>query len=170
MQSGTVSPYGSPNNASKAEYNMGIVPKSPPHSFGAGVGGGSQINVTSTENTFDSGLGESDDVNGAPNEACSTRLPSIPERGAGAGFLRGSGIFAEAENATEPLPPAWEARMDSHGRIFYIDHTTRTTSWQRPGTNGGANLNGAGKSSEIYVCMQSVNLDNLILIFYFTLF
>jgi hypothetical protein len=35
----------------------------------------------------------------------------------------------------EPLPPAWEARMDSHGRIFYIDHATRTTSWQRPGGN-----------------------------------
>lgn len=26
--------------------------------------------------------------------------------------------------------------MDSHGRIFYIDHTTRTTSWQRPGGTG----------------------------------
>lgn len=25
--------------------------------------------------------------------------------------------------------------MDSHGRIFYIDHTTRTTSWNRPGGN-----------------------------------
>ncbi|XP_036318376.1 E3 ubiquitin-protein ligase HECW2 isoform X1 [Rhagoletis pomonella] len=142
MHSGTVTPYGSPNNASKGEYNLAT---SPPHSFGAGVGG-SQINVTATENnTFDSGLGESGDVIGATNEACSTRLPSIPERGAAAGFLRGSGIFAEAENATEPLPPAWEARMDSHGRIFYIDHTTRTTSWQRPGTNGGANLNGAGR-------------------------
>lgn len=23
--------------------------------------------------------------------------------------------------------------MDSHGRVFYIDHSTRTTSWQRPG-------------------------------------
>lgn len=23
--------------------------------------------------------------------------------------------------------------MDSHGRVFYIDHGTRTTSWTRPG-------------------------------------
>lgn len=23
--------------------------------------------------------------------------------------------------------------MDSHGRVFYIDHATRTTSWTRPG-------------------------------------
>lgn len=52
----------------------------------------------------------------------SSRLPSIPERA--------RRVLPDQE---DPLPPAWEARMDSHGRIFYIDHTTRTTSWQRPG-------------------------------------
>uniref|UniRef100_A0A336M053 HECT-type E3 ubiquitin transferase n=2 Tax=Culicoides sonorensis TaxID=179676 RepID=A0A336M053_CULSO len=51
----------------------------------------------------------------------SARLPSIPER------ARGEHVLEES------LPPAWEARMDSHGRIFYIDHATRTTSWTRPG-------------------------------------
>ncbi|XP_043466659.1 E3 ubiquitin-protein ligase HECW2-like [Leptopilina heterotoma] len=33
----------------------------------------------------------------------------------------------------EPLPASWEARIDSHGRVFYIDHVNRTTTWQRPG-------------------------------------
>uniref|UniRef100_A0A8C7GQ98 HECT-type E3 ubiquitin transferase n=1 Tax=Oncorhynchus kisutch TaxID=8019 RepID=A0A8C7GQ98_ONCKI len=32
----------------------------------------------------------------------------------------------------EPLPPNWEARVDSHGRVFYVDHINRTTTWQRP--------------------------------------
>ncbi|KAK3108116.1 hypothetical protein FSP39_001521 [Pinctada imbricata] len=32
----------------------------------------------------------------------------------------------------QPLPPGWEARIDSHGRIFYIDHINRTTTWQKP--------------------------------------
>uniref|UniRef100_A0A674CFM7 HECT-type E3 ubiquitin transferase n=1 Tax=Salmo trutta TaxID=8032 RepID=A0A674CFM7_SALTR len=32
----------------------------------------------------------------------------------------------------EPLPPDWEARVDSHGRVFYVDHINRTTTWQRP--------------------------------------
>ncbi|XP_032582305.1 E3 ubiquitin-protein ligase HECW2 isoform X1 [Drosophila sechellia] len=79
----------------------------------------------------------------------STRLPSIPERSAaaaaaaaasaaGAALMEpGSGTVSGSSGAgaagEPPLPPAWEARMDSHGRIFYIDHTTRTTSWQRPG-------------------------------------
>ncbi|XP_010785391.1 E3 ubiquitin-protein ligase HECW2-like [Notothenia coriiceps] len=28
--------------------------------------------------------------------------------------------------------PDWEARIDSHGRIFFVDHVNRTTTWQRP--------------------------------------
>uniref|UniRef100_A0AAY4BG38 HECT-type E3 ubiquitin transferase n=1 Tax=Denticeps clupeoides TaxID=299321 RepID=A0AAY4BG38_9TELE len=28
--------------------------------------------------------------------------------------------------------PDWEARIDSHGRVFYVDHVNRTTTWQRP--------------------------------------
>uniref|UniRef100_A0A667WU25 HECT-type E3 ubiquitin transferase n=1 Tax=Myripristis murdjan TaxID=586833 RepID=A0A667WU25_9TELE len=35
------------------------------------------------------------------------------------------------QRVDEPLPPNWEARIDSHGRIFYVDHVNRTTTWQR---------------------------------------
>ncbi|XP_063174116.1 E3 ubiquitin-protein ligase HECW2 [Candoia aspera] len=36
------------------------------------------------------------------------------------------------QRVDEALPPNWEARIDSHGRIFYVDHINRTTTWQRP--------------------------------------
>ncbi|XP_056444400.1 E3 ubiquitin-protein ligase HECW2-like [Gadus chalcogrammus] len=36
------------------------------------------------------------------------------------------------QRVDEPLPPNWEARIDSHGRVFYVDHVNRTTTWQRP--------------------------------------
>lgn len=36
--------------------------------------------------------------------------------------------------------------MDSHGRVFYIDHVTRTTSWQRPG--GGTAIVPIGGGAE----------------------
>ncbi|KAL3268430.1 hypothetical protein HHI36_007541, partial [Cryptolaemus montrouzieri] len=62
-----------------------------------------------------------------------TRLPSIPERNHR--ILTVPEIPGEHE---EPLPPSWEARMDSHGRVFYIDHATRTTSWTRPRGNAGS--------------------------------
>uniref|UniRef100_A0AAQ5YZV2 E3 ubiquitin-protein ligase n=1 Tax=Amphiprion ocellaris TaxID=80972 RepID=A0AAQ5YZV2_AMPOC len=31
-----------------------------------------------------------------------------------------------------PLPPGWEERVHSDGRIFYIDHNTKTTQWDDP--------------------------------------
>lgn len=51
-----------------------------------------------------------------------TRLPSIPERT----------VRYQPVELDEPLPPNLEARMDAHGRVFYIDHVNRTTTWQRP--------------------------------------
>lgn len=26
----------------------------------------------------------------------------------------------------------WERRLDSHGRVYYVDHNTRSTTWQPP--------------------------------------
>ena len=32
----------------------------------------------------------------------------------------------------EPLPPGWEKQTDPTGRVYYINHTNRTTQWERP--------------------------------------
>lgn len=32
----------------------------------------------------------------------------------------------------ESLPSGWEQRKDPHGRTYYVDHNTRTTTWERP--------------------------------------
>lgn len=29
----------------------------------------------------------------------------------------------------------WERRVDNRGRVYYVDHNTRTTTWQRPSTD-----------------------------------
>ncbi|XP_057680099.1 NEDD4-like E3 ubiquitin-protein ligase WWP1 [Corythoichthys intestinalis] len=39
---------------------------------------------------------------------------------------------APAAGAPDPLPPGWEQRKDPHGRTYYVDHNTRTTTWERP--------------------------------------
>jgi E3 ubiquitin-protein ligase NEDD4 len=36
------------------------------------------------------------------------------------------------EDEQGPLPAGWERREDHLGRKYYVDHTTRTTTWQRP--------------------------------------
>ncbi|KAM6900114.1 E3 ubiquitin-protein ligase HECW1 [Xenentodon cancila] len=45
----------------------------------------------------------------------------------------------------QALPPNWEARVDSHGRVFYVDHVNRTTTWQRP-SHGGKCTHGIPRS------------------------
>uniref|UniRef100_A0ABM0MDE0 E3 ubiquitin-protein ligase Itchy-like n=1 Tax=Saccoglossus kowalevskii TaxID=10224 RepID=A0ABM0MDE0_SACKO len=32
----------------------------------------------------------------------------------------------------QQLPAAWEMRIDPHGRPYYVDHNTHTTTWERP--------------------------------------
>ncbi|XP_037135810.1 NEDD4-like E3 ubiquitin-protein ligase WWP1 isoform X3 [Syngnathus acus] len=39
---------------------------------------------------------------------------------------------APAAGTPDPLPPGWEQRKDPHGRTYYVDHNTRTTTWERP--------------------------------------
>ncbi|KAA0193838.1 Neural cell expressed developmentally down-regulated 4 [Fasciolopsis buskii] len=48
----------------------------------------------------------------------------------------GSLLKMDAERHTMkdlgPLPPGWEERVHTNGRIFYIDHNARTTQWEDP--------------------------------------
>ncbi|XP_066540232.1 NEDD4-like E3 ubiquitin-protein ligase WWP1 [Hoplias malabaricus] len=39
---------------------------------------------------------------------------------------------APSSSISDPLPPGWEQRKDPHGRTYYVDHNTRTTTWERP--------------------------------------
>ncbi|XP_063617791.1 E3 ubiquitin-protein ligase Su(dx) [Cydia splendana] len=39
---------------------------------------------------------------------------------------------APAGAPEEPLPGGWEMRYDVYGRRYYVDHNTRSTSWERP--------------------------------------
>ncbi|KAK7466890.1 hypothetical protein VKT23_003953 [Stygiomarasmius scandens] len=40
-----------------------------------------------------------------------------------------------------PLPPGWERRIDPLGRTYYVDHNTRSTTWNRPSSNATVNTN-----------------------------
>ncbi|KAJ2930055.1 hypothetical protein H1R20_g7022, partial [Candolleomyces eurysporus] len=38
-----------------------------------------------------------------------------------------------------PLPGGWERRLDPLGRTYYVDHNTRTTTWNRPSASAAVN-------------------------------
>jgi len=46
------------------------------------------------------------------------------------------GTFSSFEDAQGRLPAGWERREDNLGRTYYVDHNTRTTSWNRPAAGG----------------------------------
>lgn len=40
--------------------------------------------------------------------------------------------FNSFEDEHGRLPPGWERREDNLGRVYYVDHNTRSTTWTRP--------------------------------------
>lgn len=49
---------------------------------------------------------------------------------------RQTGTFSSFEDAQGRLPAGWERREDNLGRTYYVDHNTRSTSWNRPSASG----------------------------------
>lgn len=39
----------------------------------------------------------------------------------------------QADEQDDSLPPGWEARRTDDGKVYYIDHNTRSTTWTHPG-------------------------------------
>ncbi|XP_031728180.1 NEDD4-like E3 ubiquitin-protein ligase WWP1 [Anarrhichthys ocellatus] len=78
------------------------------------------------------------------SSSSSSSPPAIEEANAsGGGGSGGSSATATTDGAkprqqapnagaADPLPPGWEQRKDPHGRTYYVDHNTRTTTWERP--------------------------------------
>jgi hypothetical protein len=61
-------------------------------------------------------------------------------------------VAAAAGAVEAPLPPGWEQKS-LNGRVYYIDHNTRTTTWLHPTANAAspnASANAAGLSASYY--------------------
>lgn len=65
-----------------------------------------------------------------------------PSSSSGGAMQRTPSPLTAAESSTSdefgPLPKGWERRVDNLGRRYYVDHNTRTTSWERPQVNANA--------------------------------
>ncbi|KAL3319384.1 WW domain containing E3 ubiquitin protein ligase 1, partial [Cichlidogyrus casuarinus] len=56
--------------------------------------------------------------------------PSISESGTPS--PSGSGRREEPPSDDTPLPPHWEMRRATTGRVYYVDHLSKSTQWDRP--------------------------------------
>lgn len=58
--------------------------------------------------------------------------------------------ISRSEDAGDDLPRGWECRLTNMGRIYYVDHNTRTTTWERPsGTRASKLGSSKTKRSEV---------------------
>uniref|UniRef100_A0A8C7XK87 HECT-type E3 ubiquitin transferase n=1 Tax=Oryzias sinensis TaxID=183150 RepID=A0A8C7XK87_9TELE len=60
----------------------------------------------------------------------------------------------------------WEARIDSHGRVFYVDHVNRTTTWQRPSQGSKCNQGIPRSSSTQQMEQLNRRSDSITLVLY----
>ncbi|KAL3978704.1 hypothetical protein ACER0C_019766 [Sarotherodon galilaeus] len=58
----------------------------------------------------------------------SSETASVPKQGASASAT----IPRVAPINNGPMPPGWEQRVDQNGRVYYVDHIEKRTTWDRP--------------------------------------
>ncbi|XP_071479758.1 E3 ubiquitin-protein ligase HECW2-like, partial [Diadema antillarum] len=71
-------------------------------------------------------------IPGSTSESSSSDTPTTPVLTPG---HRATYQRYELPADEDPLPENWEARIDQYGRVFYIDHHSRATTWTKPGRN-----------------------------------
>lgn len=69
---------------------------------------------------------------GAPNVNPTTQAASTGQTGTSTNVGH---EFDSHSDQYGPLPAGWERRIDHLGRQYYVDHNTRTTTWNRPSDN-----------------------------------
>uniref|UniRef100_A0A668TTA6 E3 ubiquitin-protein ligase n=1 Tax=Oreochromis aureus TaxID=47969 RepID=A0A668TTA6_OREAU len=116
--------HGSPgNSADKVELtsnglenNRGVSRHTPPPSSPSGRSPAASSSSSSPSPGQQEALGPAASVEPSSNTTSSTEQASN----------------STTEPTTDSLPAGWEKRVDQRGRFYYVDHNTRTTTWQRP--------------------------------------
>ena len=68
----------------------------------------------------------------SPNLTVPTTTSTTNPRAVNGTTPRASSSISAFEDQQGRLPPGWERRVDNLGRTYYVDHNTRTTTWNRP--------------------------------------
>ncbi|KAF4121053.1 E3 ubiquitin-protein ligase NEDD4, partial [Geosmithia morbida] len=100
----------------------------------------SSLSTPSVDNRPGSAMsGSNHEGSGLAAPSASGRPTSVSNSAAvsgSSGSARPTSQLSPFEDAQGRLPAGWERREDNLGRTYYVDHNTRTTSWNRPTANG----------------------------------
>lgn len=91
------------------------------------------VGDASTSSLSAAAAGSPYDQRRSSNKTRDTILASSqPPSAAAPGASSSSDAAAASTNDEEPLPAGWEMRHDPYGRPYWCDHTTKSTTWERP--------------------------------------
>lgn len=89
---------------------------------------GASNGTTSSSNPPAIAASASASASAPPPAIGASNAPAAAGTGAGAANRQ----YSSFEDQYGRLPPGWERRTDNFGRTYYVDHNSRTTTWQRP--------------------------------------
>ncbi|KAL6450649.1 RSP5 E3 ubiquitin-protein ligase RSP5 [Candida maltosa Xu316] len=115
------------------------------HNRNASSNGGTSSSAPAPANGAASASATS--TSAAANGTSDPSSSSTTAGGAGAGAASHR-QYSSFEDQFGRLPPGWERRTDNFGRTYYVDHNSRTTTWQRPTLEQSESERGQQRQSE----------------------
>lgn len=92
--------------------------------------GSSQASASGSSNQPDE-LGAAGTAAGTAAAAGSLQVSSGPKPATSSSAAR-TPTTPRVAPMNGPLPPGWEQRVDQNGRMYYVDHIEKRTTWDRP--------------------------------------
>jgi E3 ubiquitin-protein ligase NEDD4 len=121
------------NGISRPSQNAASTPIGPQHQPSISA---SSLPGPSSGPAESPGVNTSASLFGPPRAASSTTpttaVASINGTGQQPNGVGSRGNLSFFEDSQGRLPAGWERREDNLGRMYYVDHNTRTTTWTRP--------------------------------------
>uniref|UniRef100_A0AAQ4QUQ2 E3 ubiquitin-protein ligase n=1 Tax=Gasterosteus aculeatus aculeatus TaxID=481459 RepID=A0AAQ4QUQ2_GASAC len=71
-------------------------------------------------------------------------------------YLYSASMMSAENDPLGPLPPGWERRVDSNDRVYFVNHSTKTTQWEDPRTQGLQNEDPLPEGWEIRYTREGV--------------
>ncbi|XP_072374054.1 NEDD4-like E3 ubiquitin-protein ligase WWP2 [Scyliorhinus torazame] len=127
------------NESDSENWSNGLSPATPPDVTLPSASGTSPSTTDTASPVSSPAVGETSEAAPALTEPSQTLAPNLEALPTGweQRVLPNGRVYYVDHNTKittweRPLPPGWEKRVDQRGRFYYVDHNTRTTTWQRP--------------------------------------
>ena len=138
-------------NGQSIQFNRDLLPKDPSKPKKQRGRINVELQVKNLNNSRNSSRNASGESNVSNNSQTNVQTPQISQNNA-----QNTNNNQGPSGLDEPLPEGWDKRKTQSGRIYYINHTQKTTQWEHP-VNGVKDSRSRSRSNT----SSSSNSNNL---------